>query len=103
MPVALLLNPDNRLQALGVLLYLMCFGRFPFECGPNERLDQLVLSGRFHMPPSSHCGATRDLVVAMLRVRPHERPDVHQVLAAIRRILGPSHPPPQMVLSLIHI
>jgi serine/threonine protein kinase len=68
------------MQALGVLLYLMCFRKFPYP--PDAKLQ--VLSGQYEMPPSRHREDTRALVRAMLHNRPSQRPDIDQVIRAIR-------------------
>ena len=81
------------MQSLGVLLYLMCFGRFPFEAGPNQPLDRAILSGQYKMPPSKHSSGTRHLVAAMLTTSPAQRPDIDGVLTAVRRVLYPGGVP----------
>jgi hypothetical protein len=85
-----LLTQRSCMQALGVLLYLMCFGRFPFEAQHHERADLLVVQGRYTMPKSSHSQKTRDLITALLRTDPDKRPDINQVLTAVQKLLDPS-------------
>ena len=91
---------DTRLlvQSLGVLLYLMCFGRFPFEATPQATVDVLIQRGRYPMPASPHSPQTRTLVTTMLRAAPHDRPDIQQVLAVVGATL---RPPP--VAAMPHV
>lgn len=78
------------LQALGVLLYLMCFSQFPFQA--DDKLS--VIRGRYNMPPSQHRPATRNLIAQMLYVDPAQRPDIHAVVASVKSLLEGGHAAP---------
>jgi hypothetical protein len=77
----------------------MCFGRFPFEATSTEAVDMLILRGQYKMPPSHHSHQTRSLIAAMLCTCPQDRPDIQQVLAALRGTPVSSLPSSQLPLS----
>ncbi|EFJ43797.1 hypothetical protein VOLCADRAFT_95933 [Volvox carteri f. nagariensis] len=95
--------------ALGVLLYVLAFGKLPFQ--GDSKLS--ILYGKYDMPPGRPA-AMRALIQDMLQVNPNDRPDVFQVISkldVLRQALSadptgdapalPSHPyppgPPQPV------
>ncbi|KXZ56289.1 hypothetical protein GPECTOR_1g254 [Gonium pectorale] len=91
--------------ALGVLLYVLAFGKLPFQ--GDSKLS--ILYGKYDMP-SGRPPAMRSLIQDMLQVNPVDRPDIFQVLSkldALRAVLvaeaggsvdpappGPLPPPP---------
>ena len=95
-------GPAVDIWALGVLTYLLAFGRLPFE---GEAKLQ-VLNGRYAMPPPPTEGAAAPaprppgllaLIRDMLAVSPAARPDIHQVCCCCTRstsrpLLGASLP-----------
>lgn len=82
-------------QALGVLLYLMCFSKFPFQADAKA----MVLKGNFVIPPSRHRPETCQLITRMLIVDPSRRPNIHEVISCTQNLLtspgsAPVSPPP---------
>ena len=78
-----------------MLLYLMCFGRFPFEATAQQGLQRVIVSGHYTMPPGQHSTGTRNLVASMLQTAPAKRPDIDGVLAAVRKVLYPHGQKPE--------
>lgn len=75
--------------ALGVLLYLLAYGRLPFE---GEAKLQ-VLNGRVPAPPEAEAAGRppqlASLVRDMLTVSPRQRPTIRQVLVRLREMAPP--------------
>ncbi|KAG2493277.1 hypothetical protein HYH03_008414 [Edaphochlamys debaryana] len=64
--------------ALGVLLYVLAFGKLPFQ--GDSKLS--ILYGKYDMPPGRP-PAMRALIQDMLQVNPADRPDVFQVISRL--------------------
>ncbi|GLC50517.1 hypothetical protein PLESTB_000388400 [Pleodorina starrii] len=88
--------------ALGVLLYVLAFGKLPFQ--GDSKLS--ILYGKYDMPPGRPA-AMRSLIQDMLQVNPKDRPDIFQVISkldVLRNVLSadgdlpPPPPPPQALL-----
>ncbi|EKX45364.1 hypothetical protein GUITHDRAFT_62023, partial [Guillardia theta CCMP2712] len=80
---------DERVDvwALGVLLYNMCFNKFPFD--PQSPLS--ILSGRFSFPTGKggdqmYSAALLDVISRCLLVDPDVRPSVFEVLDQVRKL-----------------
>lgn len=65
--------------SLGVMLYVMLCGGYPFEDDNIMRLKRKVCSGLLYIPPEIS-PATANLLRSMLTVNPEERYTVQQVL-----------------------
>lgn len=68
------------MQALGCMLYLLCFGKLPFT--GDSKLQ--VLSGKFVMP-ATRPSPLRSLISSILIADPSERPDIVQVLQSVQQ------------------
>ncbi|GLI65494.1 hypothetical protein VaNZ11_009030 [Volvox africanus] len=64
--------------ALGVLLYVLAFGKLPFQ--GDSKLS--ILYGKYDMPPGRPA-AMRSLIQDMLQVNPKDRPDIFQVISKL--------------------
>uniref|UniRef100_A0A383WGG4 non-specific serine/threonine protein kinase n=1 Tax=Tetradesmus obliquus TaxID=3088 RepID=A0A383WGG4_TETOB len=72
-----LIDTKVDIWALGVLLFVLCFGRLPFA--GDSKLQ--ILNGKYDMPPTpSRAPQLRALIRAMLALDPAQRPDIRQVL-----------------------
>jgi len=78
------LHPSARrrvaAQALGVLLYLLCYGRLPF----NGDCKLQVLNGEYSLPPGRPAQLV-ELVRGLLAVDPAARTDIDDVLRRLER------------------
>ncbi|ESL11049.1 protein kinase [Trypanosoma rangeli SC58] len=74
-------NYKADIWSLGVLLYELMALRKPFICNSMEELMQRVLTeGSYDpLPADRYSQGLRDLCYAMLRVNPHERPNIMEV------------------------
>ncbi|PNW80569.1 hypothetical protein CHLRE_07g323100v5 [Chlamydomonas reinhardtii] len=64
--------------ALGVLLYVLAFGKLPF---PGDS-KLAILYGKYDMPPGRPA-AMRALIQDMLQVNPADRPDIFQIISKL--------------------
>lgn len=65
--------------ALGVLLFTMLSGTFPFKANADRELYRLILKGNFEFPQVVSQGA-RGLIKKMLQIDPRKRPTCAQIL-----------------------
>ncbi len=83
------LTPAVDVFSLGVLLFRMVAGRYPF---PDSQIPQ---DGRFvapSFPDEQWAAPLSDLLADALAYHPEERPSADDVWRRIRRILGPGWP-----------
>ena len=69
----------SDVYSLGVLLYVMLYGRYPFYSENNSELYYLITSTKPEFD-SSFNSASTDLIAKMLHPDPNQRIQLHQVL-----------------------
>jgi serine/threonine protein kinase len=85
-------GPEADLYGLGATLYFAVEGHAPFAEGGSWETAQAVRS-RPHRP-GERLGALEPIVEALLAKEPEQRPDSHEVGAALRAVAGPEPQPP---------
>ncbi|CAG8507557.1 4248_t:CDS:10 [Ambispora gerdemannii] len=79
--------------SLGCTLYAMAYGKSPFETSTEQggSIKLAVLNKQFRFPTHElYSAQLRDLISFMLVVDSKERPDIHQVIAEVDKILEAS-------------
>ncbi|XP_035304880.1 sperm motility kinase 2B-like [Cricetulus griseus] len=79
--------------SLGVLLFLMVVGHFPFQDSSSEGVRRQILAANVRIPEH----VSRDIfnvIVKMLMIKPHRRPTVDQILMCPMIREGKPHSPP---------
>ncbi|XP_028718959.1 sperm motility kinase X-like [Peromyscus leucopus] len=65
--------------SLGMLLFLMVAGHFPFNAYSSVRVIQQILTADFRVP--SHVSVDiRDLILKLLMINPYRRPTIGQIM-----------------------
>ncbi|CAG8479337.1 3720_t:CDS:10 [Ambispora leptoticha] len=88
-----MLTEKVDIWSLGCTLYAMAYGKSPFETSITEQggsIKLAVLNSQFRFPETErelYSQQFQDLISFMLVVDPNERPDIHQVIAKIDKIL----------------
>ena len=72
-------GPPADIWALGVLLYALLCGTFPFKGSTDKELYRHISQGKFHFPEQLS-SASRSLISKMLTVNPNKRPNVYEIL-----------------------
>jgi serine/threonine protein kinase len=67
--------------SLGILLYVMLQGNYPFRAKTEGELFERIKQGRFEYIYNDISGRAKSLIEAMLRVNPLERLKVRDLLA----------------------
>jgi serine/threonine protein kinase len=67
--------------SLGVLLYVMLQGNYPFLAKTEEELFQKIKLGRFHYIHPDISNRAKFLIESLLRVNPLERLTIKEVLS----------------------
>lgn len=65
--------------SLGVLLYTMLCGAFPFRAGNEEELYTLIVKGKFETPEFLS-GKAKTLIKKIIVLTPNERPTTEEIL-----------------------
>lgn len=69
-------------QSLGCVLFALAYLHSPFENLQTEQggsIAMAVMNARYKHPPSNYSQNFRNLIDAMLKVDPKDRPDIHRV------------------------
>ncbi|PRQ75713.1 Protein kinase-like domain-containing protein [Rhodotorula toruloides] len=79
--------------SLGCTLYAMAYGTSPFETAQQSEhggsIAMAAMGGKFSFPDDGQYSERfRDLVRAMLRVNPDERPDIQKVIEMTQEVLA---------------
>ena len=71
------------MQSLGCTLYALAYSHSPFENTQTTEqggsIAMAVMGAQYKHPPSAYSQGLRDLIDSMLKVKPQERPDIHEV------------------------
>ena len=65
--------------ALGVLLFVMLTGSYPFKSSSDRELYRMILKGKFDVPLGMS-SAAKNLIRKILQVEPRKRPTCQQIL-----------------------
>lgn len=65
--------------ALGIILYILVVGIFPFKAPTNHELYQKITTGQYQFPDFLSA-EIKALIKKMLRMNPHERPSAKEIL-----------------------
>jgi serine/threonine kinase 16 len=75
--------PHARPQSLGCTLFALAYSHSPFENTQTTEqggsIAMAVLNAQYKHPSSAYSQGLKDLIDAMLKVDPSQRPDIHQV------------------------
>lgn len=73
----------SRLQSLGCTLFALAYSHSPFENTQTTEqggsIAMAVMNAQYKHPASQYSQGLKDLIDAMLKVDPQQRPDIHQV------------------------
>ena len=95
-------GPPADVWALGVLLYVLLCGCYPFKAQVDKELYKKIQYGQFTIPSHVSQGA-RGLINRIMRVDPKKRPSVHDILKDnwivstdfVRQVEAPAEPLPR--------
>ena len=72
--------------SLGCTLFALAYSHSPFENTQTTEqggsIAMAVMGAQYKHPPSAYSQGLRDLIDCMLKVKPEERPDIHEVCVA---------------------
>ncbi|KAJ7593340.1 other/NAK protein kinase [Mycena floridula] len=85
------LDEKVDIWSLGCTLFAMAYSHSPFEntqiTEQGGSIAMAVLNAQYKHPSSSYSQGLKDLIDAMLKVNPRERPDIHKVIEMTDRVL----------------
>lgn len=73
-------NNKSDIWSMGCVLYELTNLRHPFEAGNMKNLVLKIIRGSYPPVPSKYSSNLRDLVSALLKRSPRERPTINQIL-----------------------
>ncbi|OMJ74463.1 hypothetical protein SteCoe_26617 [Stentor coeruleus] len=72
-------GPPADIWALGVLLYILICGNYPFRAQDDKELYKKIQFGQYTIPSSISQGA-RSLINRILRLHPEKRPNISELI-----------------------
>jgi serine/threonine kinase 16 len=85
------LDEKVDIWSLGCTLFALAYSHSPFENTQTTEqggsIAMAVLNAQYKQPSSAYSQGLKDLIDAMLKVNPKERPDIHQVVEMTDRVL----------------
>lgn len=67
--------------ALGVMLYFMLVGFFPFRASNEAELNRLIMNGKYrYRDEGAVSGPAKKFIARMLQVKPEQRPSASELL-----------------------
>lgn len=66
--------------SMGILMYVMLQGNYPFRAKNEDKLFQKIRDGYFEYIHNDISSKSKHLIESLLRVNPHERLSVKDVL-----------------------
>lgn len=72
-------GPPADIWALGVLLYAMLCGCFPFRGSTDKELYRRIMRGTFHLPDHLS-NKSKALLLRIMQVDPEQRPSASEIL-----------------------
>ncbi|KAI0077044.1 Pkinase-domain-containing protein [Panus rudis PR-1116 ss-1] len=86
------LDEKVDIWSLGCTLYALAYSHSPFENTQTTEqggsIAMAVMNAQYKHPNSEYSQGLRDLIDAMLKPDPRERPDIHAVIEMTDRVLG---------------
>ncbi|TFK84266.1 Pkinase-domain-containing protein [Polyporus arcularius HHB13444] len=86
------LDEKVDIWSLGCTLYALAYSHSPFEnlqtTEQGGSIAMAVMGAQYKHPPSAYSQGLRDLIDSMLKVKPQERPDIHEVIRRTDQVLA---------------
>ncbi|KAI0705781.1 Pkinase-domain-containing protein [Cerioporus squamosus] len=86
------LDEKVDIWSLGCTLYALAYSHSPFEnmqtTEQGGSIAMAVMGAQYKHPPSAYSQGLRDLIDSMLKVKPEERPDIHEVIRRTDQVLA---------------
>ncbi|KAF7979164.1 hypothetical protein HWV62_43425 [Athelia sp. TMB] len=85
------LDEKVDIWSLGCTLFALAYSHSPFENTQTTEqggsIAMAVLNAQYKQPSSAYSQGTKDLIDALLKVNPQDRPDIHKVIEMTDRVL----------------
>ncbi|RPD61209.1 Pkinase-domain-containing protein [Lentinus tigrinus ALCF2SS1-7] len=86
------LDEKVDIWSLGCTLYALAYSHSPFEnmqtTEQGGSIAMAVMGAQYKHPPSAYSQGLRDLIDSMLKVKPQERPDIHELIRKTDQVLA---------------